>query len=456
MQNKMITRYLEFILETSKYKSIDSDNFVKFFNKIVTHFKETNSKIINDFKVKLFEYVSQDQSSLYPINFFDKGYKKLIDIIHVLDNKNAEIILHKNKKSTIDVSLPDLKPVWKDDEKKIYVYRADTIFQAIALGKGTNFCISSDYKNGENYFHEYMYDSDGDGDVTYFIYQKASIYFIKSPNQKPEYQTLAIDVRRDGSFLYTDVRNNDEEYESYKEMISSSVSPALKYIPKSVFKFVKTTPTEEEIEIYKNEWEFTLVLINRDPDDLLRIVRKMKITEDGIYHLIKSCNEGINGAINNDDRIPKNFFKILIVLLSEISSTSIYPMLLYLLYNSEIFKKIFNTLERKYKIFLIVMISCYHLNRNEIEEIILGNFKDKDGSFIYHLREYGSFISSLDDIKVSEIEDILASIEMPPTRKVIGYTDFDEKIQNILSMVRKYGESIFKVIYYGKKKKRKS
>jgi hypothetical protein len=255
----MIKSYRDFIngliIETSKYKSIDSDNFIRLFNKIVAHFKELDKSTISEFKVKLFEYVSQDQSDLYPINFFDKEYKKLIDVIHVLDNKNAKIILHKNKKSVTNISLPDLKPVWKDDDKKIYVYRADNIFQSIALGKGTNFCISSDYKNpslmGRNHFYEYMY-SKGELD-SYFTNQKSSIYFIKSPNQKQEYQTIAIDVNKDGGLLYTDVRNEDKRFEDYKSMLLSSfTSTDLYSIPSTVFKFVPTKPTKEEITIAKN------------------------------------------------------------------------------------------------------------------------------------------------------------------------------------------------------------
>lgn len=247
----MIIKYSEFIFETTKYKTKNDTNFMKLVSRVLEKFKEVNIDIISDFKKKLFEYLSSDESSKFKINLFAKEYIKLIDLVHALDAVNAKIMLQRNKKNIINVDLPNLTPVWKDDESKIYVYHARNVFDAIALGKGTNFCISSDYKNGENYFYNYIYDYDYDHDK---YKQYSTIYFIKSINQSPEYQTLALDYRHENkSFLYTDVRNDDKEFKSYKKMISDPyVSQDLKKIPEEIFKFVNHNITEYELKNFSS------------------------------------------------------------------------------------------------------------------------------------------------------------------------------------------------------------
>lgn len=225
--------------ETSKYKSPFGISFIKLFTKICNHYPIENYEITDDFKNVLFQYVSKDESKKFPINFYSQEFKSLVDVIHELDHKNAEILLHKSSKKKTNLSLPDLKPVWSDEKNKIYVYRANTAFESIALGEGTNFCISSDYRNGRNLFYDYIYD------VEYN--KKASIYFIKSPNQSAFFTTIAIDVKESGGYLYTDVRNKDKNYESFEEMIEDEyTSPDLKLVPEKIFKSFGHNITKEE------------------------------------------------------------------------------------------------------------------------------------------------------------------------------------------------------------------
>ena len=156
---KHIDHFRNFSLnETSKYKSPFGIPFIKLFTKICNHYPIENYEITADFKNVLFQYVSADQSKKFPINFYSKEFNNLMDLIHELDHKNAEILLHRLSKKKTNLSIPDLNPVWSDKKNKIYVYRANTAFESIALGEGTNFCISSDYRNGRNLFYDYIYD----------------------------------------------------------------------------------------------------------------------------------------------------------------------------------------------------------------------------------------------------------------------------------------------------------
>jgi hypothetical protein len=462
----MIKSYRDFInsliIETSKYKSIESDNFIRLFNKIVAHFKELDKSTITEFKVKLFEYVSQDQSDLYPINFFDKEYKKLIDVINVLDNMNAKIILHKNKKSVTNISLPDLKPVWKDDDKKIYVYRADNIFQSIALGKGTNFCISSDYKNpslmGRNRFYEYMY-SKGESD-SYFTNQKSSIYFIKSLNQKPEYQTIAIDVNKDGSgFLYTDVRNEDKRFEDYKSMIEdNNTSTDLYSIPSTVFKFVPTKPTKEEIFIFDKYQQIfpniSLIVNNKDKDFSTLLKEYIdKIANEtysiGLYVLknpvIRQVYSILGICINR-----KKYTKVEIALnlLMDISEYTTYSAIYKMAFESPTKNniEILSRLDRKYKIFLITLMPLILLDEDSIDEIIINSgLNNKD--YYRYMNRYKSIINSVDDIKLSEIKELI--MEKPDPYKDLMIFNLNYYFSMISKLIEKYGESILNL--YNKK-----
>lgn len=408
----MIKRYLEFITETSKYKSIESDNFVKFFNKIVGHFKEIDQSIIDDFKLKLFEYVSQDQSDLYPINFFDKKYKKLIDVIHVLDNKNAEIMIHKNKKSVMDVSLPDLKPIWKDESKKIYVYRAENVFQSIALGKGTNFCISSDPKNGNNYFYAYLHGPTVT-DTIYANEQSSTIYFVKSPSQKAEYQTLAIDVRDPvkikkgytiAPFLYTDVRNSDRFYTSYQQMVNDEyTSPDIKFIPESIFKFVEVYPTKEE------------VFLNKDMKGLIFQLKKNEIIptikeslESGkltLYGLGDLIYKRIRSGRNKNTKMVLDFFlKSSLDFLKNPTEKSNnhegYFLLLILMKNSYTFRNSdYDDLPVRYRIFL------------DILNLPSDTYNDVDD--IHKTIKKGTNCKTIKGMKVSDIKKSLSDINVP-------------------------------------------
>jgi len=264
---KHIDHFRNFSLnETSKYKSPFGIPFIKLFTKICNHYPIENYEITADFKNVLFQYVSADQSKKFPINFYSKEFNNLMDLIHELDHKNAEILLHRLSKKKTNLSLPDLNTVWSDKKNKIYVYRANTAFESIALGEGTNFCISSDYRNGRNLFYDYIYDSEYN--------KKASIYFIKSPNQSPFFTTIAIDVKESGGYLYTDVRNKDKNYESFDEMIEDEyTSPDLKLVPEKIFKPFEHSLTKEEFLAFPfligltsqklNEKEVSSILNNR-------------------------------------------------------------------------------------------------------------------------------------------------------------------------------------------------
>jgi hypothetical protein len=373
-------------------------------------------------------------------------YKKLIDVIHELDNKNAEILLHKNKKSVIDVSLPDLNPVWKDEKRKIYVYRADNIFQSIALGKGTNFCISSDYKNGENYFLDYMYNVGSKYYENYIFYseQKSSIYFVKSPSQEPKYQTLAIDAYKGGGFLYTDVRNNDKEFNSYEKMVENEyTSSDLNFIPKDIFKFVLTIPTKEEILI-ENKYIFnnslSLIFLLEDSESL-NIIKNIKGKHklDKLYYLF---------YVGVSRKLVDQTWNILKIFIDE-NIYLIYSALLHIRSNSKMdfFRAIFDKLERKYKVFLITMISFQGLYDKDVDKIILGTLKDGDLYFNPHKdKELIKMRKSLNDLTLSEIKEVLENVEIPKDN--IGIDQIDRDAADILDHIEKYGDLIFKVIYY--------
>ena len=322
---KLLKGYSDFILETSKYKDINDERFISLFNRIVAFHGETNKRYINDFKNKLYTFLSSDEHKMFKVNFFDakRKRKKLISVIHELDSYNAKIMIRRGKIEATNISNSDLKPVWQDKEKEIYVYLANNVFESIKLGRGTNFCISSslDDEDNENYFYNYMYSDDRPSR------QVSSIYFIKSPNNKIEWTTIALDVRdesneRNGSkFLYTDVRNQDVEFKTFEDLISGKngikrfdddedededndviidydeedeyevdndviidydVSDDLKYIPSEVFKFVKHTITLEELLVNIKLIQYAkydnIVTILADPrlekEDLIKILSK--------------------------------------------------------------------------------------------------------------------------------------------------------------------------------------
>jgi hypothetical protein len=261
--------------ETSKYKSITGINFIKLYTKICNHYKIESDEITYDFKQKLFQYLSKEESKKFPINFFSYEYKSLVDLIHVLDNKNAEILIHISTKKQINIGLPDLKPVWTDEKNKIYVYRANNAFESILLGKGTNFCISADPKNGKNWFYDYIYKENLYGDLR----KVSSIYFIKSLNGNNFYKTIALDViNEDGGYIYTDIRNKDMKYSSYEDMIVDDyTSPDLKIIPQDIFKPFDHILTKAEFLSFP----FLIKLVNevskKEKDEIFDKINKKNI-----------------------------------------------------------------------------------------------------------------------------------------------------------------------------------
>lgn len=477
-----IKKYLNFIYESTKYKSMDSENFIKLFSKIVNHYKETNAELLFDFKYKLFEYVSQDESQKFPINFFDKEYKNLTDIIHLLDNKNSEILLHKNRRKVIDVSLPDLEPVWKDDDKKIYVYHAITMFDSIALGKGTNFCVSADYRNGNNWFYNYVY---------YLDSQNSSMYFVKSPNQLPEYQTLCIDIKKDGSFLYTDVRNIDMNYSSYKLMLDTDyTSPDLNNIPKNIFKFIITTPTKEEvIESFRsyntcNTFGFhasRLILVNRDKnsileifDELLLLVKKEKKSKIDsefselmrwLYDVLRIL---ISPPLNNKERKKLELEDIIPILIKNELFT--IKIIQYLYFGTSYLGNLFDltspspSIDRKVKILLLIVTICrkvnsihnkhiYRYNFNEMEiylELInLSKYNNKsykkNNSFIYDfMKENYGYVKN---ITVEEIKIAIEEYLKLDQKKFYIYAT-KSYLLTFKKLIDEHGEDVLNLIYY--------
>ena len=240
-----------FLKEDSQYDSINGQKFIKLYNRVISNYPNEKN-LYNDLRLKLFTYKSQEQSSKFPINILNKTeYPNLIDLIHKLDNANALINKHKGVKININPDILGIPIVYHNKEKNITVYRADTIYQSIKLGQGTNFCISAnnlnpkDYESGNLYFR-YKYDLISGKQI-------ATIYFVHNPNQIDKYKILAIDYHKNGGFLYTDTDNRDSEYYSYEDMVNNTfqstdsdtsetinnkTSPDLTIIPKEVFKWV--------------------------------------------------------------------------------------------------------------------------------------------------------------------------------------------------------------------------
>jgi predicted SnoaL-like aldol condensation-catalyzing enzyme len=453
-----IKRYIDFINESSKYKSINSVNFIKLFNKITNHYKEMDSSIINDFKHKLFDYVSKDQSKKFPINFFSTEYKKLIDIIHVLDNKNAEIFLLKNKKSVVDVSLPDLKPVWMDEDKKIYVYHAKTMFEAITLGRGTNFCVSADYKNGSNYFNYYVYSGSK---------QISSMYFVKSFSQKQEYQTLCIDAIIDGSFLYTDVRNDDKKYGKYNLMLKDKyTSPDLKIIPEHIFKFIPTTPTKEEIEIdFSKNRSLGLLLINRDKYSVIQLLEELKgmwVSDQYRGTTEKDYYCAFLRTFHDSDR--SDLKEIISLILDRKKEYTIPIMQTVGVDNG--YEDILVKIEREYKIFLIIVdiISRnIYIPENGVKntsssqsyfynalEII--NLEDSDsyyGDYYTYMFYYDFLIKSVGNIKIEELKEVIGKYSKFD-KYFFENDDMQTKDRLLLfeKLIKRYGKKVLNLIYY--------
>lgn len=473
-----IKRYIDFINESSKYKNINSKNFIKLFNKIINHYKEKDSSLINDFKHKLFDYVSQDQSKKFPINFFSTEYKKLIDVIHILDNKNAEIFLLKNRKSVMGVSLPDLKPVWKDEERKIYVYHAKTMFEAITLGRGTNFCVSADYKNGTNYFNEYVYQAP---EFNWSCkMQISSMYFVKSFSQKQEYQTLCIDARKDGTFLYTDVRNMDREYEKYNLMLKDDyTSPDLKIIPKQTFKFILTTPTKEEIEIdFSKNRSLGLLLIKRDRYNVIQLLEELKEKRDSyqtekdyyceFVQLLWESNRKDIHIIMSSILEKKKEYIIPIMQISGIMTGTcadraagrfLTDTLEKRRKSLPIFEKIFMKMKREYKIFFIIDIimavtrqkptSTWGLPRY-FKSSDLINLKEETysryGTYYKYISYYDFLIKSVENIKMEELNDVIEKyLKMSES---FFYYSPESDLLLFKELMGKYDKKVLNLIYY--------
>jgi hypothetical protein len=277
---KRIINYEDFILETSKYKDIKDERFLKLFDKIIKLYAEKNPDHIMDFKEKLYEFLSSDEHKMFKVNFLVKPKgEKLIDLIHRLDNYLSLIFIRRKKNAVINVNREGLKPIWKDDKRKIYVYRANNVFESIKLGSDTKFCISSSIGGRKNYFYDYMYDYF----QGYTIYdtnydpedrlgeQHTTIYFVLSPTQNENHKVLAIDKLYEGSsnykYRYTDMRNKDVMFHSYDDMINGNekdydnledeiikthyTSTDLQHIPEDVFKFVVHYPNLEELKFDK-------------------------------------------------------------------------------------------------------------------------------------------------------------------------------------------------------------
>ena len=268
------------LTENSPFKSIQDERFIKLYNRVISLYPN-ESNLYGNFKSKLFTYLSQEQSKKFPINLLNKKeYPTLINLIHKLDNANAEISLHKDVKIEINPNINNIPIVYHNEEHNITVYRADTIFQSIKLGQGTNFCISANNLNPTdeeegNLYYYYKYDSNSS------LYenrgktweQKSTIYFVHSPNQLNKYKILAIDYYKNGTFLYTDVRNQDKHFPDYNDMKKkiSGCSPDLKIIPENIFQWV-----DQPISSLSDTELLYIIESMEYPQDIMTFFRKIK------------------------------------------------------------------------------------------------------------------------------------------------------------------------------------
>ena len=157
----LIKKYTQFILETSKYTSIESDNFTKLYKRILSNYKNATEEKKITLETVLFNFLRQDERESFKINLLDrKKYPTIDDLIFDIEEANKKISEKKLSRAKINVKLEDLRPVWKSDDNNIKVYRLNNIFESIAIGGGpdTKFCTALDYRNGQNEFYNYVYN----------------------------------------------------------------------------------------------------------------------------------------------------------------------------------------------------------------------------------------------------------------------------------------------------------
>jgi len=333
-----------FLVEGLKFSSKDDPRFIKLVNRVYGMYKGINDRERSLLIDRLYRYYSNTLSNSkdFVFNPFDKkAYPDVMSMIHGLDSILRRMDVKQGNIEVMNPDKSDIPLVYKDENRGIEVYRADNMFQAIKIGRGSGFCTTADClddRSVDNMYLGYKYSNIRNDLTNLFGFdnyelinwdkindyieenvellgkQRAAMYFVITRDQM-----YNVDVYIDGGYLVTGSDNNkDIKFNSYD--IISGTFPIFRYIPEDVFKFVETPITLQELryshgyaafiddKLYFSDdvfatllgYDYNFMVTNyRDLIDQIKPIDLILLDNSGTNELVKRYRNELDKASSN-------------------------------------------------------------------------------------------------------------------------------------------------------------